>query len=81
MDMEEAHRRDNYYSFAMHMPGLQDPKAWVLDAEYDALPPFVFTVGGDDFSAAQFKRYIEMVQQGKMCAYDAAQGYFDAVSG
>lgn len=80
MEYDEALRRDNYYSFVKEMPGgVLDSKRYVLETPFDELPPYTASIG--DIHAKEFAYYIEMVRLGKMCAYDAAQAYFDAVSG
>ena len=75
MDMEEAHLRDNYYRFARHMPGIVAPEEYVLDALREALPPMVFANGDE----VKFERYVQRVKEGMMCAYEAAEAYYEAV--
>ena len=76
MDMEEAHRRANYYCFAKHLPGLDDAIGYVLDTDKNALPP---TVMYEDQEI--FERFVSFVKCGVMTAYEAAQAYYDAMGG
>ena len=78
MDMEEAHRRDNYHRFVSRCPGIMDPDGYVLDTSHDELPPFIF-VTVDDFTDAIWARYIGEVEGGEMTAYEAAEAYYEAV--
>ena len=77
MDMEEAHRRDNYYQFARHLPGLVDARGYVLDTPYEELPPVVFVLEGQGEEA--FEHYVALVREGLITAYEAAQAYFNVV--
>lgn len=81
MDMEEAHRRYSYYAFVREMPTILDPEGYVLEAEYDSLPPWIATPYGDTTHDETWKHYICRVREGMMCAYEAAEAYFEAVMG
>ena len=80
MEYAEALQRDNYYSFVKEMPnGMVNPAKYVMDTPLDELPPcapsFMDEIG------AMYRHYIECVRDGSMTPYEAAQAYFDMVSG
>ena len=80
MEYDEALRRDNYYSFVKEMPdGVLNAAQYVLDTPLDELPPCVPSFA--DEIGTTYRHYIECVRDGSMCPYEAAQAYFDMVSG
>lgn len=72
MDEVEAYRRQNYYNFARHLPGLDDPEGYVLETPYEELPLEVSRVDEE-----LYEYFIECVRKGEMTAYEAAVAYYD----
>lgn len=79
MEYEEALRRDNYHSFVKEMPNGPNPVKYVMETPADELPPCVSSFA-DEIGTA-YRHYIECVRDGSMTPYEAAQAYFDMVSG
>jgi hypothetical protein len=79
MTKEEAYQRNNYYRFVVRCPGIDSPAKYVLETPIDELPPFTLEVYDTQAALEIWEGCAQMVDDGYISAYEAAEEYYMAV--